>query len=87
MILKIKGNDAWTLYDNITELEHRIVSDQEALVIARHYADTDYTFPNNFDKNKTIIYITYTTKGITTSILAYQPIFVLNDTGQTVDRI
>ena len=87
MILKLKGNSTWTLFDNITGVNHCVVTDQEALDFVRSYAESDYTSEDKFDKNKPIILLTYFTKDSTVSILAYQPIFILNDSGQTIDRI
>jgi len=88
-MIKVKDGSSWVLYDYVSNIRHLPVADQKELDYCQHITDKDYTKGVTFSKKDKTVFITLSSKTLDSSIkiLAFSPVFILNDHGQTVDRI
>jgi hypothetical protein len=86
MMVKAQSKDGWVIYDHIIKVEHSTVNRFEP-----YYAreDTeDLCFHLAPDEIRPMLSITINLEdGKDRHILAWSPVFILNDVGRTVDRI
>ena len=90
-MVKVINGDGWKIYDGVSEVSHSIINGQFECL-----SDTDdfvqkpipkqlkaSEFLNNRMVNLSLTFL----NGSTKSVIAWSPVYLLNDSGKTVERI
>lgn len=96
MIVKVINSSGWTLYDGVKKLSHSIVDESCPIGVSSELDDFTNWGTSGVDLGgtkrpsgetaKINMWLTFDNDSIK-QVLAYSPVFLLNNEGKTVDRI
>ena len=90
-MVKVINGDGWKLYDGVKAVSHAVVNGQ----IGMPYHHEDFTsdpipdqFKGEFLEPKVVrLIIEMNQPGDVRHVIAWSPVFILNDNGKTVERV